>query len=525
MEYLNDYCAITEHRPGKFHKTRLSIWSFINQNGWFNGRIIILVLSELDLKKEEITQLKQIHQRIEVIEIDSHTAGIIKKKTNKKFLGYNHTLDFSFLYAFRIKSKGNLYFSSSVIFNREVTSFLNERSATFCLKSGKLPSGSGSEVNPAVFYIPGHLSSVELFDRALLLFQNHNNIFGPDSKSQIITESINSLKIPINLLGLTNLVDASQFPENKYREFLRYNKSIRAINMNTIDQDDNRFARINLFWQQLNKRSRHFKPSRSNVQRRMPRGSNEVRLDAPSQVNHKIDPVHADMSDMSVIIPAYKAQRFIKECLDSIANQAPQCEILVGVDNCDETIAKLNQIREEYPNLKIYRTGKNVGPYIIRNSLARVSSSSNLLFFDADDIMRPELISTILSNNNGTRPVRFKYTNFRDGSDPAKSLDRNTYVAHGVFFIPKESFMKIGGFQSWKCGADTEFMKRCEMNGIKNLNLNRDLFYRRIHGSSLTQNSSTNYRSLERRKIANWIKTNRNWRIPISATLTELIEL
>jgi len=36
--------------------------------------------------------------------------------------------------------------------------------------------------------------------------------------------------------------------------------------MNTIDQDDNRFARINLFWQQLNKRSRHFKPARANFQ-------------------------------------------------------------------------------------------------------------------------------------------------------------------------------------------------------------------------------------------------------------------
>ena len=40
---------------------------------------------------------------------------------------------------------------------------------------------------------------------------------------------------------------------------------------------------------------------------------------------------------ISVIVPAYKATKFIDECLDSLKG----ADILVGVDNCQETLDHL----------------------------------------------------------------------------------------------------------------------------------------------------------------------------------------
>jgi hypothetical protein len=80
----------------------------------------------------------------------------------------------------------------------------------------------------------------------------------------------------------------------------------------------------------------------------------------------------------------------------------------------------------------------------------------------------------------------------------------------------KKILDRIGGFQPWICGADTEFMKRCSMNGIRGTRIEIPLFYRRIHPKSLTQNGPTNHRSRIRIEKQRFIKTNRDWAIPIS---------
>ena len=169
-------------------------------------------------------------------------------------------------------------------------------------------------------------------------------------------------------------------------------------------------------------------------------------------------------------------------------------------------------------------TDKNVGPYIIRNTLATKAKYDNLLFFDADDIMNNNMISTILSYYNESRPIRFKYLNFIHGNNYLKGRPHST-VAHGVFFISKKIFDGVGGFQPWMCGADTEFMKRCSNNGIIDINISNYIFYRRIHNQSLTQNKSTRYRSKIRDVAVKFIKTNKNWSIPINRKTTELIKI
>ncbi len=231
-------------------------------------------------------------------------------------------------------------------------------------------------------------------------------------------------------------------------------------------------------------------------------------------------------SRISVIIPAYRASQYIEECLDSIFNQTSHAEIevLVCVDNCQETLFALSKIRHKYPKLRIFRTLSQCGPYVIRNSLVQHSKHPNLLFFDADDIMKTNMISSILSRADLRSQIRFKYFNFRNSSSSSlDSLELFSQHAHGVFFIPKETFNRIGGFQPWPCGADTEFIKRCKVNKIPSISIDEGLFYRRIHQESLTQNSQTGYSSSIRNKIKKWIQTNNDWRIPIATKTVDLI--
>ena len=65
----------------------------------------------------------------------------------------------------------------------------------------------------------------------------------------------------------------------------------------------------------------------------------------------------------------------------------------------------------------------------------------------------------------------------------------------GVFAIDKKIFLAMNGFEGWKCAADSDFMGRLYKTGKKVL-LSKDvLFFRRIHGKSLTKRKDTGYAS------------------------------
>lgn len=260
MEYIDSICAITTYKPGEFHKTRVSLYSFITKNPWFDGKILILTFGDPKLNQSDSAALDQIYKDIEILKVNIGPLGSIMKKLNKRSLDQDYIYNFLYLYALKIKSRGNLYFSSSVVINRDSSQFLHSSSPTFPVKNGSLPSGSGTAVNTAMFYIPGEICSDLLYQSAIRHLNESNNIFDLESRSNSILLSLNELNIPINRIDLINLIDASNFPDIKYREFLRYSKAIGSINMNTLDSNDSRYIRINLYWQSINKSSLNYNP-------------------------------------------------------------------------------------------------------------------------------------------------------------------------------------------------------------------------------------------------------------------------
>ena len=224
------------------------------------------------------------------------------------------------------------------------------------------------------------------------------------------------------------------------------------------------------------------------------------------------------MIKISFIIPAWKSDKFIEECLNSIQNQLAfkdskiEYEILVGIDGCQKTKDKLIQIKDKYKNLKVYWSPKNNGAYIMRNSLAQKSDGNILLFFDSDDTLNPNAIETILKHleNEKTEIIRFKY-------------NKNKY-ANGVFCITKEAFEKMGGFNNWLCKADREFHIKAKKHGFFYNNIPIIIMTYNHHKNQLTKLYKKN--SLIRMEYAKQMKNkNYNWDIPIIPVTTQLIIL
>lgn len=201
--------------------------------------------------------------------------------------------------------------------------------------------------------------------------------------------------------------------------------------------------------------------------------------------------------DLSIIVPTFDVVEYLDECLESILNSVKNlnCEILVGIDACQKT---LNHVKSKTYDERIVFTffDKNIGPYIIKNSLSKIAKSKNILFFDSDDIMNENMILDIHNKLNDNIFIKPMYLDFKTGENykSIKSTKGNGY-GEGVFAIKKNVFLSMNGFEPWRCAADSDFMGRLYKNKHKFSYTTEISFLRRVHGKSLTVKPETNYSS------------------------------
>jgi glycosyltransferase involved in cell wall biosynthesis len=93
---------------------------------------------------------------------------------------------------------------------------------------------------------------------------------------------------------------------------------------------------------------------------------------------------------ISVIIPCFNQARFLAEAIESVLNQTyPQTQIVVVDDGSTDAT---REVASRYPNVRFLRQ-RNRGPAAARNSGARESTGSYLVFLDADDRLLPHALA------------------------------------------------------------------------------------------------------------------------------------
>lgn len=496
--------------------TKVSLKSFIEHNKWFNGTVYLLTFTDLPIKTRTLSEIKMIYPQIEVLNITDDriiARAISSIKSNSKEV-FSSLIDCLKLGTFLIN--GNvLYLSHRSLFLSSIEFMLSEHEITF---SQILNSDSSS-----IFYITNSI------DKSSMLTNICNSLMLEDavfSKRKIDLAFSTEFKkaSSIRIIPASKTSTSSNYSDRYFTKLKASLSELACLHFEERMLNSPLHTKINQLW--LHK-ARNVKLSTSkpaNVERRnvLTKTSN---LDyVRSTVS--ISDVEKNFK-VSVIIPAYKADAYIEECLDSITRQttSAELEILVGIDNCESTLKKLKQIKNKYTNLRVFYSSSSLGAYVMRNTLSELVNHDHILFFDADDVMIPSMVSSILRKYNKSSPIRFKYINFNQGEDLIKKINPHPKPSHGVFFISRNLFNRIGGFQNWPCGADTEFMKRCSVNKIQDTIINVPLFYRRIHSTSLTQNPETGYRSNVRSQINSIIKNTTDWSIPIKKVTSKISQI
>ncbi|MFC1417062.1 bifunctional glycosyltransferase/CDP-glycerol:glycerophosphate glycerophosphotransferase [Streptacidiphilus cavernicola] len=140
------------------------------------------------------------------------------------------------------------------------------------------------------------------------------------------------------------------------------------------------------------------------------------------------------MPRFSVIVPAYRVQAYLGECLTSVLSQTFEDFELIGVDDCSPD--GCGEIFDEFaradPRVKVLHLAENAGLGGARNAGLAVATGDYLLFLDSDDSMTPGSLQAIAERLDATGSpdlLVFDYARtFWDGG-VVRSIDAGVFAA------------------------------------------------------------------------------------------------
>jgi len=180
---------------------------------------------------------------------------------------------------------------------------------------------------------------------------------------------------------------------------------------------------------------------------------------------------------VSVIMPAYNAERTIAHAAQSILSQTWQNLELVIVDDAstDGTWAITVEIAAKDSRVKIMRNADNVGPYVSKNTALAVISGDYLTGHDADDWAHPQRIerqiaclksrpdtdATIAYWLRVTPNLRFEELSRAVISDSEDGAAQRALIS--CFFKTEAFRKKLGHWDCVRFGADRELFARAQI--------------------------------------------------------------
>jgi len=100
---------------------------------------------------------------------------------------------------------------------------------------------------------------------------------------------------------------------------------------------------------------------------------------------------------VSIIIPSYNSEKFLKTCLQSCYKQTHKDFEIILID--DYSSDNTFQVAKDF-NIRYVRNDKNLGPAASRNIGIELSNGELISFIDADDIMNHNKLSLSIDNFN-----------------------------------------------------------------------------------------------------------------------------
>lgn len=218
---------------------------------------------------------------------------------------------------------------------------------------------------------------------------------------------------------------------------------------------------------------------------------------------------------ISVIVPVYNCEKYIKRCLASIIKQSyKNFEVIIIDDGSkDQSGAICDDYAKNHKNIRVIHN-ENQGPAASRKCGIEHADGSLVMFVDADDWIDQDTLEVMCRelqvsdadivtcayvdvNNNGKRLVK---QTFREGVLECNTLSESIYEIHGTRrmatgpvakLYKKKLFENIDYREHIIIGEDYTMLLQVLRNANKVRMLNRVFYNRRIYGGNISRSGYT----------------------------------
>ena len=99
------------------------------------------------------------------------------------------------------------------------------------------------------------------------------------------------------------------------------------------------------------------------------------------------------MTEVSIIVPVYNAEKYLRPCIDSILNQSfPDFELILVDDGSSDDCGRICDEYAETDSRVVVVHQKNTGQAAARNAGVSTANTDLLCFLDADDMVHTSLL-------------------------------------------------------------------------------------------------------------------------------------
>ena len=154
------------------------------------------------------------------------------------------------------------------------------------------------------------------------------------------------------------------------------------------------------------------------------------------------------MDKISVIIPVYNAENYLKECLNSICNQTyKNLEIIcINDGSIDDSLQILEEFSKEDKRIKVF-SQENQGTSVARNKGLELACGKYVAFVDADDWLDLSLYEVAVSkiNQHKVDIVTWPYIREFEKESKKRKLFKKSEIAFYEQDYQKKFYKKVIG--------------------------------------------------------------------------------
>ena len=206
---------------------------------------------------------------------------------------------------------------------------------------------------------------------------------------------------------------------------------------------------------------------------------------------------------VSIVIPVYNMEAFVKKCVESIAAQSySNWEIILVNDGSkDHSAAICRDIAEKHPHITLINQ-ENSGVSIARNTGMQSAAGKYLLFLDADDLL-PEYALAVLveaaEQSNSDMVIGKIYADekipvgiFEGDTFLEKILEDNPIGYYSCRILYKREFVRDISFpKGFTCSEDSYFVFTCALKLPKVAVIDKQVYIYYKNPNSSTRSNFT----------------------------------